>query len=135
MIVLTAGTTGAGFFVVEKVLLRREAWLTEPPKIMKRLALLCAAVAWSLVAVFLAVWVWAVVYLWIEIFPTTEEALYFSIVAYTTLGFGDILLPVEWRLLAGIEALNGLLMIGLQTAMLIDVMTRVRRIQMGTRDQ
>jgi hypothetical protein len=44
----------------------------------------------------------------LDIFGTLEGAVYFSIVAYTTLGFGDILLPLDWRLLGGMASANGL---------------------------
>ncbi|MEM1194773.1 MAG: potassium channel family protein [Pseudomonadota bacterium] len=40
-----------------------------------------------------------------------NDAFYFSIVCYTTLGFGDVYPSGELRLLSGIEALNGLVMV------------------------
>ena len=40
-----------------------------------------------------------------------NDAIYFSIVCYTTLGFGDVYPSGELRLLSGIEALNGLVMV------------------------
>ena len=42
--------------------------------------------------------------------PGLQSALYFSAVTYTTTGYGDLVLPPEWRLLGGIEALTGILM-------------------------
>ncbi|KMW59635.1 Kef-type K+ transporter [Candidatus Rhodobacter oscarellae] len=129
LIVTTAVVAGLGFLAVEQVLTRRAGWLSTPPLVPKRLAILCASVLWFLCAVFVAIALWALVYLRLGLFESFEEATYFSIVCYTTLGFGDILLPDEWRLLSGLESLNGLLMIGLQAAMLIDVMTRIRRHQ------
>ena len=44
-------------------------------------------------------------------FPLTTS-LYLSAETYTSLGYGDIVPTGEVRLLAGIEALNGLLLIG-----------------------
>lgn len=128
LILVTACLAGFGFMVVEQALLRRSDWLARPPALRKRVILLCANVLWFLCAIFAAVGLWAATYLAIGLFETVEEAVYFSLVAYTTLGFGDILLPLDWRLLAGLESLNGLLMIGLQIAMLIEVMGRVRRV-------
>jgi hypothetical protein len=46
-----------------------------------------------------------------------EDFLYFSIVTYTSLGFGDVLPERELRLLAGIESLNGLVLIGWSASM------------------
>jgi voltage-gated potassium channel len=54
-----------------------------------------------------------------------EEAVYFSFVTFTTLGYGDITLSEGWRLLSGIEALNGILLVGWTTALLFMVVQRV----------
>lgn len=70
------------------------------------------------------VWIWTGVYLWLDAFPDVEHALYFSLVAFSTVGFGDIVPLEEWRLLGGIEALNGFLMIGWSTAYLVTASTR-----------
>ena len=74
----------------------------------------------------LAVWIWAFALYALEIFITFEASVYFALVAFTTLGFGDILLPQEWRLLSGISAANGLLMIGLLTAILVETLRETR---------
>lgn len=129
LILLNAVIAGLGFYLVERWIWHWSEWLRHPPYIAKRMVLLCSNVLWFLLALFFAISAWAGTYLWLGLFETVEEAIYFSIVAYTTLGFGDILLPEAWRLLAGLEALNGLLMIGLQTAMLIEMMGRVRHLQ------
>ena len=54
-----------------------------------------------------------------------EEAVYFSFVTFTTLGYGDVTLSRGWRLLAGIEALNGILLVGWSTAMLFAFIQRL----------
>jgi len=46
------------------------------------------------------------------------------------LGFGDILLPMEWRLLAGMAAVNGLLNFGFLTVLTVEVLRRIRLAQM-----
>jgi hypothetical protein len=81
----------------------------------------------------LAVWIWAIAFYALGVFITVEASVYFSLVAFTTLGFGDILLPQEWRLLGGICAANGLLMIGLLTAILVEALreTRLKQRQRG----
>ena len=54
-----------------------------------------------------------------------EKATYFSMVTFTTLGYGDITLADhQWRLLSGIEALNGILLVGWTTAFLFLVVQR-----------
>ena len=56
--------------------------------------------------------------------PSFEAALYFSFVTFTTLGYGDITLSEGWRLLSGIQALNGILLVGWTTALLFAVVQR-----------
>ena len=53
---------------------------------------------------------------------TFEKAAYFSFVTFTSLGYGDISLTSEWRLLSGIESLSGLLVAGFSTALLFSVL-------------
>src|SRR5436189_587783 len=43
--------------------------------------------------------VWAAFYYWRRLFPDLETALYFSLGSYTTIGYGDVVLPQRWRLL------------------------------------
>jgi hypothetical protein len=134
VIMVTTLVAGAGFVLLERLLLRWHDWLLQPPHGAKMVLLLCGAVLWFLMIVTIAVWIWAGTFLALGIFVTVEAAVYFSIVSYTTLGFGDILLPHDWRLLAGMAAINGLLMIGLQTAILLEVLRQVRVIQGKHRD-
>ena len=76
----------------------------------------------------LEIFVWATAYLLLlpasEI-GTMEAALYFSFVTFTTLGYGDIILSEEWRLLSGIEALNGIMLVGWTIAMMFVVVQRL----------
>ena len=69
---------------------------------------------------------WAFLYVWRSAIPDMQSALYFSAVTYTTTGYGDLVLPPEWRLVGGIEALTGILMCGWSTAFLFAVVSRMR---------
>jgi hypothetical protein len=90
------------------------------------------AIIWTAVTLLMLhvieVVVWAVAYLLlvpITSLDTFEKATYFSVVTFTTLGYGDITLPEhEWRMLSGIEALNGILLVGWTTAFLFAVVQR-----------
>ena len=71
--------------------------------------------------------VWAVGYLLMvpdEQLNTLEAAFYFSAVTFTTLGYGDITLDSAWRLLSGIQAINGILLVGWSTAFIFAVLQR-----------
>ena len=83
-------------------------------------------VAWRLILLHLVeIAVWALFYWWQECLPDAESAIYFSGVTYTTLGYGDLVLPKEWRLLGPLEGLTGILMCGLSTGFFFATVSRV----------
>lgn len=68
---------------------------------------------------------WALVF-WLQgALPDLDDALYFSLVTYTTLGYGDVTLGEEWRTLAAVEAANGVLMFGWTTAIIVAIGQRL----------
>ena len=77
----------------------------------------------------LGVWIWAATLLTLGAFGALEPALYFSVVSFTALGFGDVVLTPQWRLLSGMSAANGLLIFGLSTAFLVEFLSRLREAQ------
>lgn len=126
LILLTVLISGLAFWALEVLLVRTRPWLLREPHRPKLALVLSVAVIWVLGMVTAGVWVWAFAFRALGIFATMEASVYFSLVAFTTLGFGDVLLPVDWRLLGGMAAANGLLSMGLLTAMLIEVLRHVR---------
>ncbi len=82
---------------------------------------------WLFIAHIAAIWMWAWLYHLIGMNPTFEEALYFALTTYTTLGFGDIVPTQDWRLLTGASSANGLLLFGLSAAVLVDATERLRQ--------
>lgn len=75
--------------------------------------------------------VWALGYRLVGAFPDFETSLYFSATTFSTLGIGDLVPPVEWRLAAAIEGINGFLLIGWSTAYLISASTRIGPFRVG----
>jgi hypothetical protein len=71
--------------------------------------------------------VWAWFYAWQEAMPDMPSALYFSAVTYTTTGYGDLVLPGEWRLVGAVEALTGILMCGWSTGFFVAAVSRTLR--------
>jgi hypothetical protein len=54
-----------------------------------------------------------------------DDAFYWSAQNYTALGYGDFMLSAPWRLLGPLEAVNGLLLFGLSTAVMFAIMSRL----------
>jgi len=76
-------------------------------------------------AAFLEAVIWSVTYMSIGAFRAFEEALYFSFVTFTTVGYGDIVLRDNYRLLTSLEAANGVIMFGWSTAIVITAIQKV----------
>lgn len=68
--------------------------------------------------------VWAWFYRW-KCFSSWETSFYFSAASYTTVGYGDVLLPHAWRPLGPIESLIGILMCGMSVSGLFAILTRI----------
>jgi len=113
-IIVIAAFIGAAILVLTRV----GEWFVSQPRLYKTIVSLIGVVLWLLAA--LTAWLWAAALMGLGIFESFETGLYFAVVAFTTLGFGDITLPQEWRLLSGICSANGLLLFGLSTAFLVD---------------
>ncbi|CNH97375.1 Ion channel [Yersinia aldovae] len=58
-------------------------------------------------------------YVYREAFTSYEDALYFSLSSYTTIGYGDLLLPPQLRLVGAFEGLIGTLLSGWSVALLV----------------
>lgn len=67
---------------------------------------------------------WACFYRWF-CFPLWESAFYFSTASYTTVGYGDVVLPRMWRTLGPLESVVGVLMCGLSASFLFAIVTRL----------
>ncbi|MEZ5199484.1 MAG: potassium channel family protein [Bacteroidales bacterium] len=68
---------------------------------------------------------WAITYMMLGAVEVFENALYFSIVTYTTLGYGDITLTENYRLLASLQAANGIIIFGWSTAITMAVVQKL----------
>jgi hypothetical protein len=63
--------------------------------------------------------VWATAYSAGGVLPNFEAALYYSLTSYSSVGYGDVIPPVSWRLLGPIEATVGILMLGWSTSIVV----------------
>ncbi|PHS25503.1 MAG: K+ channel TrkA-N [Robiginitomaculum sp.] len=75
------------------------------------------------------VWTYAVLYYELALFDTFEACLYFSTSVFTTVGFGDLVVGPNWRLLTAIESANGFLLLGWSTAFLISLTGHMRALE------
>ena len=81
--------------------------------------------AWIVLLHLLEITVWATYYVFKGAMPDLPTSLYFSAVTYTTTGYGDLVLPPEWRLVGAVEALTGILMCGWSTGFFFAAVSRM----------
>jgi hypothetical protein len=81
-------------------------------------------VLFMFLAVIVDVWMWAAVYVFVGAIASFEDALYFSTTSFTTIGYGDIVLAHDWRLLGSFEGANGMIIFGWTTALVIAAIQR-----------
>jgi len=94
--------------------------------------LLIRVAYWAVLAHLVEIAAWAAFYAWQQIMPDIESSFYFSVVTYTTVGYGDLVPPQNWRLLAGVEGLTGILMCGWSTAFFFAMVNRMYRVASDT---
>ena len=91
----------------------------------KRVIYINSVVLVTVMATLLEATIWAFTYQIIGSFQSFEESLYFSLVTYTTLGYGDIILSNADRLLGAFEAANGVIMLGWSTAIVVTAIQKI----------
>ena len=82
---------------------------------------------WAILLHLLEIALWAFFYDWKQAVPDLTTALYFSAVTYTTTGYGDVVLPGQWRLVGGVEALTGIIMCGWSAAFFFAVVSQMNQ--------
>ena len=100
-------------------------WSLRGSRLWRSTALFIVVAVWIVLLHLVEISVWAAMYVWNGAIADLPSALYFSAVTYTTTGYGDLVLPPEWRLLGGIEALTGILMAGWSTGFFFAVASRL----------
>ena len=126
LVSVTVGVHVTGFALILKSMVPPSP---APPMRARRIARLILSVTWLLLSVHLAeIGAWALFYLFAHCFPDAESAFYFSGVTYTSVGYGDLVLPNRWRILAPIEALTGILMCGLSASLFFAIVSRIHAV-------
>lgn len=86
---------------------------------------LLVRVAWAIILLhLLEILLWAAAFVALGCLPDIGAAFYFSSITYTTVGYGDVVLPTGWRNLSSAEALTGILMAGLSTGFFFNYIGR-----------
>ena len=132
LVALTVAVHAVGFALVLRALMKSRS---APPTQPWPITWLLIRITWLLILIHLAeISVWGLFYLWKQCLPDAESAFYFSGVSYTTVGYGDLVLPKPWRMLGPLEGLTGILMCGLSAGLFVALANRMFALRWGQRD-
>lgn len=122
LVMVTVFIHAAGISALLRAMMRSHALATSGFLPVTRIVI--AVTCWLIVIQAIEISVWGLFYFWWGCLPDAESAFYFSGVTYTTVGYGDLVLPKPWRMLAPLEALTGILMCGLSTGLFFALVSR-----------
>lgn len=128
MLILCVFIHGAGLFSLSRAL-RSEA-AAERLRHIDPLSLRGALFTLSIVlALFILhgieIWLFAALYLGLGAIGTLEDALYFSTISYSTVGYSDTHVTGAWRLLGPFESILGMVLLGWSTAFFFRMLGRI----------
>ena len=123
----------AGILLMAEWLFRRREDLERRPSRRQFALLLVMLFGGILLLHVIQTSLWAVFYYARNLFSDFETSLYFSMVSFTTVGYGDVLLPKRWRLLGVIEGFSGVLLCGVSTAFIFAVINAMFQFRLRQR--
>jgi len=122
---------GLGLVLLAKLLRveeRQEVASHIPPLSVRGAAVTIAIILGLFVLHGAEIWLYAWVYLLLDAVEDFSTALYFSTITYAAIGYDAEPLDPKWRMVAGIEGINGLILLGWSTAFFVTVMGRIQRL-------
>lgn len=130
MVLLTVLIHGIGIFALARFLrieAREEAEEHIHPMSLRGISVTLSLVLGLFVLHGIEIWAYAFVYLLLDALPTLSDAVYFSTITYATTGYDDDGFAETWRMVAAIEGVNGIILLGWSTAFFVTVVARMGR--------
>jgi hypothetical protein len=122
LVIITVFIHAVGFSVLLRILMRTHV-LTKSG-FWSATWLVIALTYWLLLIHLAEIAIWGLFYFWQGCLPDAPTAFYFSGITYTAVGYGDLVLPNPWRILAPIESMTGILMFGLSSGIFFAIVFR-----------
>ena len=130
MVMVTVMVHAVGLLVLNEfrvAMMREEDEQGIHPLSVRGVAMIMALVLGLFVVHGLEIWLYATLYLELGAVEGLRHAVYFSTQTYAAIGYGDEAIAHDWKLIAAIEGINGLLLIGWSTAFFVTIMGRMGR--------
>ena len=71
------------------------------------------------------IWAFALIYVAVGAVQGLEPALYFSTISYSTVGYNDAHIAVNWRLMGAFESILGIILLGWSTSFFFRMLGRI----------
>jgi len=130
MVVLTVLIHGIGLFTLSRLLrleAKEEASANIHPMSPRGIAVTLLLVLGLFLLHGIEIWTYGFLYLALGALPNLAEAIYFSTITYSTIGYDDDGFLTAWQMVAAIEGVNGVILLGWSTAFFVTVVARMGR--------
>ncbi len=107
--------------------------LATSPTLVGTFVLICGVMLVLVIGNFLQITLWAGLFMYLGEFADFKIAAYYSAVNFSTLGYGDIVMSEQYRILGPMQAVNGVLMIGVSTAVVMSALQNALKMTLATR--
>ncbi len=108
----------------------RQSFAAESPrKFLAGLRPLLVAMLAMMAGNLVQITLWGTLFVWLGEFNALYEAVYHSAVNFSSLGYGDVVMTRNWKLLGPLEAVNGVLMLGMTAAALMVILQQLIKTQ------
>ncbi len=128
MIALCVIVHGVGLFTIHRFVsrdsMRRRFEDLQPLSLIGAIFTLLAVFA-LIVLHFVEIWLFAFLYDYLGALHSFSEALYFSTISYATIGYSDASIDQQWRMVAALEGVLGVILLGWSTAFFVRVLSRL----------
>jgi hypothetical protein len=122
LIAFTVGIHTAGTLFLLWIIFRYKERAERHLGLVHHTARLTAMVLAILVLHLTEVGIWAFFYYSNACFTDFQTATYFSLISYSGVGYGDVILKGEWFLLGGVESLTGQIMMSWSTVLMLGLL-------------
>lgn len=99
--------------------------MTPPPSVFQVVFIILFAFGVIVLSHTVQVWIWAGTLMYMQAISYWFDAIYFALVTYTTVGYGDIVLPIAFRVFGAFAGVTGILCFGISTAFLVALIGRL----------
>jgi len=130
MVVFTVLVHGGGIYGLARLLrieAREESLGHLHPMSLRGMAVTLLLVLGLIALHGFEIWLYGAFYLVVDALPDLREAVYFSTITYATIGYDDESIANSWKLVAAIEGVNGVILLGWSTAFFVRVVARMGR--------